>query len=105
MQKPHAQTNDKANWALQGPKNPQIMKFSAKNCMTVHGSLKQNDLCASPKFMAQRQESSFNVHSAPKGKEVAANRPLCPKRKTSPPATISRDGLERARSALAVFGR
>ncbi len=41
-------------------------------------SLKPNDLRTSAKFTPRRLESSFNVHSAPKAKEVPENGPLCP---------------------------
>ena len=45
--------------------------------MGASRSLKQNDLRASPEFMPNRPESSFNVHSASKTTAAAANGPLC----------------------------
>jgi NAD(P)-dependent dehydrogenase (short-subunit alcohol dehydrogenase family) len=41
------------------------------------GTLKKNDLRATSKFTPKRLESSFHVHSVPKARAAAANRPLC----------------------------
>ena len=46
--------------------------------------MKQNDLRTSLQSKTQRKESSFNVYTARKAKEVVGNRPLCPNRRWQP---------------------
>ena len=69
------------NWALRGPKNPHIMKLSAKSCESEFGSLKNNNLRtpSSSSYSLQSRALTYTPHENPK--KVGGNRTLWPNRR------------------------
>ena len=88
---------------LREAKIPETLQFSAKNCNRRLRTLKQNDLCVTPRFMPHHPESSFNVHSARKTTAAAGNGPLCRNQRKSGPVPAKQIRANRYLPALATL--